>query len=117
MQNKSRSVQKQQWKLTVEVIDLFENQATELHKIVFELSEFLENNCSYDGHTRDAKAIYSISDIIQRSKKITVMQLYKVQWFLRSEKKETLYIHGLERWLIRNEARVEKRYKKNGWKN
>lgn len=106
--NKENPVQNESYKtikkVVIEWIKLEKWQAQELHDHALRLSFSAE---AAGKHTM-AVTYYEISDSTQRYLKISTKQLGTIQKGIRYIFKETLYIAGLEAWILRNEKKIAK---------
>lgn len=89
-------------------------QSQELHDIALRLSVAAASESFVaDEETNErlktkrlTDAYYELSDAIQRKNEVSVRQLSLLQRGLRINFHETLYVRGLEYWLISNEKKM-----------
>lgn len=78
-----------------------------LHDEAYRLSEHLEAT----EYKSKAKFFYDISDRVQRNNRISMKQLAAIQWGMWFCGLESLYVRGLEYWLLQNMRKMEKKKK------
>lgn len=88
-------------------------QVQQLHDVALRIS--LEVEKSNDKPAL-VKMYYDISDMVQKKKEITVKQLAALQKGMRVTFQETLYVAGLEFWLLQNEKKVSQKRKEHATK-
>lgn len=90
-----------------EWIELENWQAKELHDIAFELSEA----CQLKGQETFAHVLFKVSDSVQRHKRISTKQLALLQKTMHVDRQETLYVAGLEYWILANVRKINQKTK------